>query len=177
MALTAMALLFGFSFVATKFALRSIPPFTLIFLRFSLASLFLGVIYYRRRNTPLLRGDRWRLLFASLIVPGLYFLAETYGLKLSSATSVSLLISTIPIFAALFAFLIMKEKIGFWRGVAIFLSVLGVAIIIPGNRGELAAWKMAQLGNLFGLGAAVCAGLYMAIGRNLMRRYSPLTIT
>jgi len=172
-----MALLFGFSFVATKFALRSIPPFTLIFLRFSLASLFLGVIYYRRRNTPLLRGDRWRLLFASLIVPGLYFLAETYGLKLSSATSVSLLISTIPIFAALFAFLIMKEKIGFWRGVAIFLSVLGVAIIIPGNRGELAAWKMAPLGNLFGLGAAVCAGLYMAIGRNLMRRYSPLTIT
>lgn len=172
-----MALLFGFSFVATKFALRSIPPFTLIFLRFSLASLFLGVIYYTRRNIPLLRGDRWRLLFASLIVPGLYFLAETYGLKLSSATSVSLLISTIPIFAALFAFLVMKEKIGLWRGVAIFLSVLGVAIIIPGDRGELAAWKMVQLGNLLGLGAAVCAGLYMAIGRNLMSRHSPLTIT
>jgi drug/metabolite transporter (DMT)-like permease len=172
-----MALLFGFSFVATKFALRSIPPFTLIFLRFSIASLFLGVIYFRKRNTHLLREDRWRMFFASLIVPGLYFLFETYGLKLSSATSVSLLISTIPIFAAVFAFLIMKEGIDIWRGVAIFLSVLGVGIIISGEGGDLAAWKMVQLGNLLGLGAAVCAGLYMAMGRDLMSRYSALTIT
>ena len=172
-----MALLFGFSFVVTKFVLRSIPPFTLIFLRFSIASLLLGIIYFRRRNTHLVAGDRWRMFLASLIVPGLYFLAETYGLKLSSATSVSLLISTIPIFAAIFAFLIMKERIGLWRGGAIFLSVLGVTIIISGGGGELEAWGMVRLGNLLGLGAAVCAGLYMAMARDLMSKYSPLTIT
>jgi len=172
-----MALLFGLSFVATKFALGSIPPFTLIFLRFSIASLFLGILYSRRRNPHPLRRDRWRMFFASLIVPGLYFLAETYGLKLSSATSVSLLISTIPIFAAIFAFLILREKIGLWRGGAIFLSVLGVTIIISGGAGELQAWRTARLGNLLGLGAAICAALYMAMARDLMSKYSPLTIT
>jgi drug/metabolite transporter (DMT)-like permease len=176
-ALTAMALLFGLSFVVTKFALESIPPFTLIFLRFSIASLLLGAIYFRRRTTRPLRADRWRMFFVSLIVPGLYFLAETYGLKLSSATSVSLLISTIPIFAAIFAFLIMKEGIGFWRGVAITLSIVGVATIISADGGRVAAWRMIQVGNLLGLGAAVCAGLYMALGRDLMTRYSPLTMT
>jgi drug/metabolite transporter (DMT)-like permease len=177
-ALTAMALLFGLSFVVTKFALQSIPPFTLIFLRFSIASLLLGALYFRRRNTTrLLRADRWRMFSVSLIVPGLYFLAETYGLKLSSATSVSLLISTIPIFAAIFAFFIRKEGIGFWRGVAITLSIVGVGTIISADGGKAAAWKMIQAGNLLGLGAAGCAGLYMALGRDLMTRYSPLTMT
>jgi drug/metabolite transporter (DMT)-like permease len=172
-----MALLFGLSFVATKFALQSIPPFTLIFLRFSFASLFLAVFYFRRKGSRLLREDRRRMFFASLIVPGLYFLAETYGLKLSSATSVSMLISTIPIFAGLFGFLILKERIGLWRGAAIFLSIAGVGIILSANAGGGEAWEMAHAGNLLGLGAAVCAGLYMAIGRDLTSRYSPLTIT
>ena len=58
LALTAMSLLFGLSFVATKFALKSIPPFTLIFLRFVLALLFLGAIYFRKDRTPLLPKDR-----------------------------------------------------------------------------------------------------------------------
>ena len=33
------------------------------------------------------------------------------------------------------------------------------------------------MGNLLGLGAAVCAGLYMAMARDLLSKYSPLTIT
>ncbi|MCX5918702.1 MAG: DMT family transporter [Deltaproteobacteria bacterium] len=177
LALTATSLLFGLSFVATKFALKSIPPFTLIFLRFFLALLFLGVIYFRKSRTPLLPGDRWRLFLVSLIVPGLYFLAETYGLKLSSATSVSLLISTIPIFAAIFAFFLMGEKVGIWRAGGIFLSIAGVGIIVAAGGHGLEMERMIQAGNLLGLGAALCAGLYLAMGRDLMARYSPLTIT
>jgi drug/metabolite transporter (DMT)-like permease len=172
-----MALLFGLSFVATKYALMSIPPFTLIFLRFCIASLFLGIFYLRKRSRKLEREDRWRMILTSLIVPGLYFLAETYGLKLSSATSVSLLVATIPIFAAIFAFLLLKERIGTWRGTGIALSVIGVGTILTSVPGETAGWQMVRAGNLLGLGAALCAALYMALGRDLLSRYSPLTIT
>jgi drug/metabolite transporter (DMT)-like permease len=177
LALTFMALLFGLSFVATKYALRSIPPFTLIFLRFCIASLFLGILFMRKRPKKVERGDRWRIILTSLIVPGLYFLAETYGLKLSSATSVSLLVATIPIFAAIFALLLLKERIGTWRGMGIALSVIGVGTILTSVPGQAAGWKMVQAGNLLGLGAALCAALYMALGRDLLNRYSPLTIT
>lgn len=172
-----MALLFGLSFVATKYALRSIPPFTLIFLRFGIASLFLGILYLKKRPRKLDRGDRWRIILTSLIVPGLYFLAETYGLKLSSATSVSLLVATIPIFAAIFAFLLLKERIDTWRGMGIALSVIGVGTILTSVPGETTGWQMVRAGNLLGLGAALCAALYMALGRDLLSRYSPLTIT
>jgi drug/metabolite transporter (DMT)-like permease len=131
----------------------------------------------RKRPKKVERGDRWRIILTSLIVPGLYFLAETYGLKLSSATSVSLLVATIPIFAAIFALLLLKEKIGLWRGMGIAFSVIGVGTILMSVPGETAGWKMVRAGNLLGLGAALCAGLYMALGRDLLSRYSPLTIT
>jgi drug/metabolite transporter (DMT)-like permease len=172
-----MALLFGLSFVATKYALKSIPPFTLIFLRFFIALFFLGAIYLRRRRGKLDPDDRRRMFLTSLIVPGLYFLAETYGLKFSSATSVAFLISTIPIFAAIFAFLLINERIPLWRGVGIALSVIGVGIILTAVPGETTGWQMVRAGNLLALGAAICAALYMVLGRELLAKYSPLTIT
>jgi drug/metabolite transporter (DMT)-like permease len=154
-----MALLFGLSFVVTKYALRSIPPFTLIFLRFCIASLFLGILFMRKRPKKVERGDRWRIILTSLIVPGLYFLAETYGLKLSSATSVSLLVATIPIFAAIFAFLLLKERIGIWRGMGIALSVIGVGAILISVPGGTAGWKMVGAGNLLGICDEFCVGI------------------
>jgi len=172
-----MALLFGLSFVATKYALRSIPPFTLIFLRFCIASVILGILFMRKRPKKVERRDWWRMILTSLIVPGLYFLSETYGLKLSSATSVSLLVATIPIFAAIFALLLLGERIGIWRGLGIALSVIGVGAILTSVPGETTGWRIAEAGNLLGLGAAFSAGLYMALGRDLLSRYSPLTIT
>ncbi len=172
-----MALLFGLSFVATKFALRALPPFTLIFVRFFLASLILWAVFRRKRESRIRREDRRRMFLASLIVPGLYFLGETYGLKLSSATTVSMLISSIPIHAALFGLILLGERIPFWRAAGILLSIAGVAIILSAGAGENGAWEMAWSGNLLAIGAAVCAGLYMAIARDLTTRYSPLAVT
>ena len=163
--------------MASKYALKSIQPLTLIFLRFLFASLILGILHFRQTRAPLLPGDRWKLSLISLIVPGLYFLAETYGLKFSSATSVSLLISTIPVFASLLAYFILGERVGLWRGAGIALSMAGVGAILTSGEGSAPAGKIIQAGNLLGLAAAVCAGLYMALGRDLLSRYSPRVIT
>ena len=176
-ALTLMALLFGLSFVATKYALQSIPPFTLVFLRFFIALLLLEMIYLPSRGAKPGRREGWRVFLISLIVPGLYFLAETYGLKLSSATSISLLIGTIPIFASFFGFLILKERIGMGRGAGILISVFGVGIILTASAAGPSDWQIVQIGNLLGVGAAACAGLYAALGRHLLSRLSPLTLT
>ncbi len=117
------------------------------------------------------------MILISLIVPGLYFMAETYGLKLSSATNIAMIIATIPIFAAVFAFILIKEKINIRAVVGIVLSVLGVGIILSAAPGRNFGMQMVQVGNLLGLGAALCAGVYMALGRDLLRRYSPLALT
>ncbi len=176
-ALTIMALLFGLSFVATKYALNTIPPFTLIFLRFLIAFLLLGLFCMKRGYTAFERRDRPRIFLISLIVPGLYFLAETLGIKFSSAATVSLLVATVPIFGALFAFLLLKETISTRRGFGILLSVFGVAVILFSSPGDLSVGDLSSWGNLLGLGAAVCAGLYIALGREILARYPPLKMT
>ena len=171
------AFLFGLSFVATKYALEFIPPFTLILLRFAIAFALLETSYRftpRKRIEP---GDRWRMALTALIVPGAYFLAETYGIQFSSASSISLLIATIPVFTAFFAFLFLQEKIHLAPALGIGLSVLGVGILLGPPPGKTAMGSMLRIGNFLGLGAAVCAALYMVLARSLMQRYSPLTLT
>ena len=176
-ALTLTAFLFGLSFVATKYALAYIPPFALIFLRFSLAFVILGIFYRLRPQNKIASEDRWRMALTALIVPGAYFLAETYGLKFSSASTISLLIATIPIFTALFAFLFLHEKIGLVQTFGILLSMIGVGIILGPNFTEVTGKSIIRFGHFLGLGAGVCAGLYMVLARNLMKRYDPLTLT
>jgi drug/metabolite transporter (DMT)-like permease len=177
LALALTAFLFGFSFVATKYALEFIPPFTLILLRFAIA---FGVIEVFYRFTPHKRiepQDQWRMALTALIVPGLYFLAETYGIKFSSASSISLLIATIPIFAAFFAFLFLQEKIRLGTALGIGLSVCGVGVLLGAPPDGKVMASLIRIGNFLGLGAALCAALYMVLARNLMQRYPPLTLT
>jgi drug/metabolite transporter (DMT)-like permease len=176
-ALTLTAFLFGFSFVATKYALEYIPPFTLIFLRFSIAFLVLGIFYRLTPHNKIDPEDRWRMALTALIVPGAYFLAETYGLKFSSASSISLLIATIPVFTALFASLFLHEKIALAQTIGIILSMIGVGVILGTNPTEMAKESTMRIGHFLGLGAALCAGLYMVLARNLMKQYAPLTLT
>jgi drug/metabolite transporter (DMT)-like permease len=176
-ALTLTAFLFGLSFVATKYALEYIPPFTLILLRFSIAFPVLGIFYWLTPHTKISPEDRWRMALTALIVPGAYFLAETYGLKFSSASSISFLVATIPIFTALFAFLFLHEKLTPARILGIILSILGVGVILGVNPMGMARESVMRIGHFLGLGAALCAGLYMVLARNLMKQYAPLTLT
>jgi drug/metabolite transporter (DMT)-like permease len=176
-ALTLTAFLFGLSFVATKYALEYIPPFTLIFLRFSIAFPVLAIFYRLTPHNKINSEDRWRMALTALIVPGAYFLAETYGLKFSSASSISLLVATIPIFTALFAFLFLHEKIAPAQILGILLSMIGVGVILGTNPTEMARESVMRIGHFLGLGAALCAGLYMVLARNLMKQYAPLALT
>ena len=176
LALITMALLFGLSFVASKYALNFLSPFTLIFLRFFIAFLLLGVLYLRQRQ-KINPSDRLRLLLTSLIFPGLYFLSETYGLKYAPATTVSLVVSTIPIFTAVLAFFLLNEKLRIWQSSGIILSIIGVAMILISGSERGTEWNLMRWGNFLGLGAAISAALYMTLGRSLLDRYSPLTIT
>jgi len=176
-ALTCTAFLFGISFVATKYALEYVPPSTLIFSRFSIAFLILGIFYRLTPRKKVNPGDRWRMALTALIVPGAYFLAETYGLKFSSASSISLLIATVPIFTAFFASLFLHEKITPARALGIGLSVIGVGIIFGARGIGTAGESRMQIGHFLGLGAALSAAFYMVLARNLMKQYAPLTLT
>ena len=117
-----------------------------------------------------------RLKYETFVEPVGYFILETFGLQFTSPSNVSLIIATIPVFAVIFASLMLKEKPSLRSITGIIISILGVYFIVSLQTSSQLAPKP-LLGNILTLGAAVTAGLYNSLARQLTQRYSPLTVT
>ncbi len=175
-ALTMSVLFWGLSFVATKIALQSFPPFCLIFFRFFAASIFF-IFLLMRTGFPTLTWDNIKpLLFVAVFQPGLYFSFETIGLQYSSATKVSLIIATIPIVVLFLSIVFLKERVRIVNIIGIVISMFGVALLVFGGK-NVHTLHGGLLGDLLILGAVFSASIYMIMTRKLGAAFSPIQIT
>lgn len=175
-ALTLAVIFWGFSFVATKIALQSFTPFCLIFIRFSMASLFFAFLLFRRGAPPISRDTFKKLFLLALFQPGLYFFFETYGLKYTTATKTSLIIATIPIIVLLLSIIFLKERFRPVNMIGIVISLLGVSLLIFGGSASVDPNTM-MFGDILVFGAVISAAIYMIFARYLGRTISPVQIT
>ena len=175
-ALIVTMLVWGLSFIGTKIALTSFAPFAVMFLRFGLASLlFLG--FFLKNGFPRLTPTQHlRLLLLSIFEPGLYFVLETYGIKLTSASETSLLIALVPVAVTVLSRIMLKERLSVRGGTGILLSVAGVAVLVLGGGRDLGEGS-SLLGDLLILGAVFSAALYMVLARDLGKKISSLGFT
>lgn len=172
-----MTILFGLSFIATKYALQGLGIFQVIFARFFLALIVLTFILWRDRSKfNIARGDRKHFLLLTMVEPVGYFVFETYGIRYASPSSVSIIIATIPIFSLLFALWILKEKTTRIAILGIIISLVGVYFIVS-TQGVSVLAPHPVLGIALTLGAAMSAGLYNVLSRRLTQTYSPWTVT
>ena len=172
-----MTLLFGLSFIASKQALQGLGIFQLVFSRYLLALLLLSAILWRDRKKLIIARKDWKyFLLLTIVEPVGYFIFETFGIRYTSPSNVSLIIATIPIFTLVFAALMIREKISRRAFGGILLSLAGVYFIVSQQQGTTLA-PSPILGNLFAMGAAISAGFYNVLCRRITRTYSPLTIT
>lgn len=172
-ALFAAVLFWGLSFVATKVALLSFDPLTLIFLRFFVAALFFLLLFSRYGFPPLTAANLQGLALLAFLQPGCYFTCETFGLQYTSATKTSLIIATIPVVVLLLASIFLEEGMGRRGLLGIILSLIGVALLVTSG-GELGG---SVFGDLLIFGAVVSAALYMLFTRRLGASLSSLQIT
>ena len=167
----------GLSFVATKIVLESLTPFTLIFIRFSVAScFFLPFMFYR--GFPKLRPKTYGLLFvAALFQPGLYFLCETTGLQYTSASKASLIVATIPIVVLCLSVLFLNERSNWVMILGIGLSVIGVMTLIIGDLQF--SWSLGgpMLGDMLMFGAVMAMAIYTVLMKSLVQTQSTLDLT
>ena len=109
-----------------------VPVFTFIFIRMVIAAAALTLIsVLAGKFQPIRRGDlRW---FAAMTAfePFLYFLGETFGLKITgSPTLCSVIIATIPVFSLVVGWIAFREKLSAMNRAGIFLAVAGVIFFI-----------------------------------------------
>jgi drug/metabolite transporter (DMT)-like permease len=176
-ALTAVAIFWGLSFVATKIALETFPIFTLVFIRFSVAAFFFFLLMLNRGFPKFSGRDHARVFLMALFEPGLYFIFETIGLQYTSAPKTALLIATIPVAVLVFAFLFIGERPALTSILGIGLSLVGISILIVGD--PQFSWQLggSLVGDLLIIGAVVTAALYMVCARNLGQGHNALDIT
>lgn len=62
--------------------------------------------------------------------PFLYYVGETYGLTTVASTLASVIVSTIPLFAPVLAFIVLREKISLGNILGIVVSLVGVFFVI-----------------------------------------------
>jgi drug/metabolite transporter (DMT)-like permease len=175
--LSLAVLFWGLSFVATKVALETFPVFTLVFVRFALASIFFLVLMAVTGFPRFTRREHLQVFLIAFFEPGLYFVFETIGLQHTSAPETSLIIATIPIVVLVLAFFLLGEPVKVSTLSGIGLSLLGIAVLIFG--GERFQWVLQGrlLGNLLIFGAVLSASMYIVLARKLARTRSAIEIT
>ncbi len=166
--------IWGGMYVASKYALNTIPPFTLLFIRYLLAS-FILLVLCKWRGIPILTREDKGLLFQIGFFG--YFLSiatQFLGTKLSSAHMGAVITSLSPVFQSIFAILILKEKITPKQATAIGISLFGMLLVTDGA----GTWTgILNRGNAFFLLAACFWGYYSVLVKKAAERHSELQIT
>jgi len=164
----------SFSFIWFKIANETFRPITIVFFRLFLSIILLSAFLFLTKNFVRIRKkDRKLFLMLALFEPFFYFLGESFGLTYVSATAGSVLISTIPVFATIGAWIFFRERLKLINYAGIILSFLGVLIFIINKDGSMSY-------NIKGLGLMTLA-VFSAVGYNLtlsrlVGSYSPVYI-
>ncbi|MDP3452388.1 MAG: DMT family transporter [Bacteroidales bacterium] len=168
--------LWGFSFIWTNsLLLQGFPVYSLVFFRMSIAAIILSIISFSARKIEKVRKEDhgWFLLLV-LLEPFIYFIGETFGLKIvNSPTLGSIIISTIPIFALVAGIVFYRERVT-------AINIFGITITLPGILlvvFEGGAIDVSHYAGIVLLFVAVFSAVgYSVVVKKLAGRYNSYTI-
>lgn len=170
--------------IAVKEALVIFSPLTLIVMRFTLAVLLMlsiGLVFRHNSIVGLQRVERKDIplfLLGGLFQPFLYFIFETYTYQsFSSPTVAEALLSTQPVMAPLFAWVLLRERVTRNNILGIVLSTLGVMMLLMMGGGPLAMGDGSiGKGVLLAVLTVSMSVSYSVVLRRIPTQYSPLSI-
>lgn len=162
----------GLSFVATRIALRELPPVTLVFTRFALG---VGLLFalLAARGGPLLPERRHWPMLALLGVLGVtvHQLLQVTALGLTTAVRTGWLIGLSPIWSAVLAAVVLRERFGAGKVIGFVLGALGAALVITRGRFDAATFALPSTrGDLLILLSTVNWSIVSTIGQRTLRQ-------
>jgi len=159
---------FGGFHVVAKAALTDLAPMALAALRIAIATPILVFLAWRRdRFLPTARDMPVLALLGGLGV----FLNQVLfitGLKHTTATNASILMTSLPVFAVAAAAVLGIERLTVQRSVGILLSVAGALVLV--NPFRFSTAPGAALGNVLILGNSLCYALFLVLQRPVLAR-------
>lgn len=166
-------IVWGGTFIATKIALGEASPATIVWMRFGMGTIILGIVVFARKQFALPEKNEW-LYFLMLGFLGVTFhqLLQATGLQTAKATTTAWIVATTPVFIAILGWITLKERLTGIQILGIVLAAFGVLLIVSkGNIGALFTGEEGTFGDFLVLISSVNWAVYTILSRRELARH------
>lgn len=173
LALATTLLVWSSAFVGIRAGLRGYSPGQVALLRYLVASAVLAT-YCALRGVALPARRDWGVIVVSGALGfTVYNLAINSGERTVTAAAASFVGNTTPVFSALLAVVVLRERLAKAGWIGIGMSCAGALLIAVGEGGGFRL----EPGVFLVLTAAMAQSIYFVLQKPLLRRYAPLPLT
>ncbi len=175
LALIAVQFMFGTWPLVGKVALRAISSSGLVGLRVVGAAIVLVALRGKLRELPgLPRRDLALLTLCSMLGVVINQLLFVKGLSLTTVINATLIGTTIPVFTLVVSIVLGYDRLSLRRTTGILLAAAGVVYLVDPWRAQFS--PQTTTGNILIVTNSFCYGAYIAISKNLFKRYGALNV-
>lgn len=163
----------GASFIATKVVLRDISPVTIVWLRFAMGVVILGIAVTARKQFALLNRSEWPY-FALLGFLGITFhqWLQSNALQTSEASTTAWIVATTPVFMAILGWFVLREKLGWIKISGILLAFIGVLVIVyDGDLRAISLGSFGKPGDILVLISAINWTVFSVLSRRGLKKH------
>ena len=166
----------GTTVVLTRYLMPDSDPFSLPGIRYGIGALVLLVILYTlKKSRPLELVDWKPIMILSFVFYVAFPWSFAAGLEYTTAARGAIVFTAQPVITLVIGSMIGKEKITFYKILAIIIALTGILITLSDDVGELV--PNALTGDLLMFIAAFCNSLYVLNAGRLIEKYGSLTFT
>jgi drug/metabolite transporter (DMT)-like permease len=178
-----VVLVWGLNFSVMKIILDLIHPHVANILRIITAGAALIILYRMELQKAgggffdPVKKYPWEIFRLGVVGWVLYQIAFVVGLDHTTAGSAAIIMTSLPLWTALLAYLMRIEKLSplMWTG--LFVSMTGTAIVVLSGDQKIGVGTEYLLGNLIVLSASILWSLYTVLNKKLVHIISPLGLT
>src|SRR5215467_1386528 len=169
---------YGTSYVVAWVTLQSVPPATLAFLRLLIARLVLLALSRRERREPMSGADHRAIALMGILGFAGAYVCSNWGIAHSTATNGALLITVEPISMILLSPWYLGERLSRRGAIGAALTIAGtVVLVVNGIPGVTEKLVPHWAGDLMLVVAGVAYASYSLLGRRVLERHPPLSVT
>jgi drug/metabolite transporter (DMT)-like permease len=174
LAMVAIVIFWGISYVSIKVAVVEIPPITMALIRFAIASLMLGIILHKvEPGKKLDKSDRLKMVLGGIFGITIYFILENIGVEYTSATNASLIVSVVPVITIILDVVFFHSRISLMKIMGVIIAVIGSYLAVTAN-GKVQFDSGNFLGNILMLCAMLSWAFFTLVNKSLQEKYSGL---
>ncbi len=169
----AVGVIWGSSFLFIDIGLDALPPGVITLMRVGLGALALTLVLLPRQSTPIARADRARLVTLSVVWVAVPFTLFPIAEQHISSSVAGLLNGGTPIFAAVFAAVIWRQRTRGAQLLGIAVGFVGVVLVSLPSIGDGSSEAMGVALVVF---ATVCYGLAVTLAAPMQQKYGSVNL-